>query len=452
MARGQKKEKKKLTPEEHLQNALVPKEEWPYELPEGWQFVRVEGLTTRVKRGKAPKYVEHSDVPVFAQKCNQKDGTIAMEKAKFLNPALLDKWSDEELLQDEDVIINSTGTGTLGRVGFYRTAYALPYRKVLPDSHITVVRHNEFVNPRYLYYFLKGRQPIFELQGAGTTNQKELRPETISSVPCPLPVDKKIQDSIVLFIDHEFARLDEAKEGVQSVIDSSEKRKQIILHKAFTGELTDKWRKENGVSLDSWHKEKLKSICDINPKKEDVSGYDDDMEVSFFPMASLDEQVGAITNPQIRPLKDVKKGFTNFREGDVVFAKITPCMENGKSAVIGKLVNDIGYGTTEFYVFRCGGKIDRYYLFHLLRSQKFRDDAKQEMTGAVGQQRVPKKYLENYEVNLPSTDEQKEIVRLLNSFIEKEDEIEDASEQIMSNVENNKKSILSKAFRGELHL
>lgn len=107
-------------------------------------------------------------------------------------------------------------------------------------------------------------------------------------------------------------------------------------------------------------------------------------------MASLSEITGEIVAPEIRTLRKVKNGFTNFSEGDVVFAKITPCMENGKSAIIGKLINDIGYGTTEFYVLRCGEELSNKYLHYIVRSKKFRDEAKLNMTGAVGQQRVPK--------------------------------------------------------------
>lgn len=222
------------------------------------------------------------------------------------------------------------------------------------------------------------------------------------------------------------------------------------MHKAFTGELTEKWRRENNIAFASWHKERLKDVCDINPSKENTRNLSNDLEVSFFPMASLDEKRGTITNPQTRPLGDVKKGFTNFREGDVVFAKITPCMENGKSAVIGRLLNGIGYGTTEFYVLRCGEKINNRFLYHLLRSKKFRDAAKQEMTGAVGQQRVPKKYLESYKINLPMVEEQNEIVQFLDDHIHYEDEITEIAKQTLSEIGELKKSILSKAFRGEL--
>ena len=233
-------------------------------------------------------------------------------------------------------------------------------------------------------------------------------------------------------------------------MDGFELRKSAILHKAFTGELTERWRKEHGSKLDSWERVELADICKINPKKIDTTGLSDNLEVSFFPMPALSEIYGEITNPQTRPLKEVRTGFTNFSEGDVVFAKITPCMENGKSAVIGKLVNNIGFGTTEFYVFRCGPKLYNRYLYHLIRDKHFRDEAKAVMAGAVGQQRVPKSFLEVYSLYLPPVSEQKEIVQMLDEMFVKEMKVSEISESILTQIDTMKKAILSRAFRGEL--
>ena len=134
----------------------------------------------------------------------------------------------------------------------------------------------------------------------------------------------------------------------------------------------------------------------------------------------------------------------------MVFAKITPCMENGKSAVIGKLVNNIGFGTTEFYVFRCGPKLYNRYLYHLIRDKHFRDEAKAVMAGAVGQQRVPKSFLEVYSLYLPPVSEQKEIVQMLDEMFVKEMKVSEISESILTQIDTMKKAILSRAFRGEL--
>lgn len=316
------------------------------------------------------------------------------------------------------------------------------------NQHIFKIIPNADISKKYLYYFLL--QVIDELysktHGSGMVHIA-LKP--FKSTPIPVP-SLDVQKRIVERIESLFAKLDEAKENLQNVLDGFEPRKAAILHKAFTGELTVNWRKQHGVTMDSWEEKRLGEVCKINPSKINTKNLSDDLEVSFFPMASLSEITGEIVGPEIRTLGKVKNGFTNFSEGDVVFAKITPCMENGKSAIIGKLINDIGYGTTEFYVLRCGEELSNKYLHHIVRSKKFRDEAKQNMTGAVGQQRVPKKYMEDYTLNLPTFSEQTEIVRIIDDLLVKEQQAKKLAENTFAKIDLIKKAILAHAFRGEL--
>lgn len=316
------------------------------------------------------------------------------------------------------------------------------------NQHIFKIIPNADISKKYLYYFLL--QVIDELysktHGSGMVHIA-LKP--FKSTPIPVP-SLDVQKRIVERIESLFAKLDEAKENLQNVLDGFEPRKAAILHKAFTGELTVNWRKQHGVTMDSWEEKRLGEVCKINPSKINTKNLSDDLEVSFFPMASLSEITGEIVAPEIRTLRKVKNGFTNFSEGDVVFAKITPCMENGKSAIIGKLINDIGYGTTEFYVLRCGEELSNKYLHYIVRRKKFRDEAKLNMTGAVGQQRVPKKYMEDYTLNLPTFSEQTEIVRIIDDLLAKEQQAKELAENALAKIDLIKKSILARAFRGEL--
>ncbi len=157
----------------------------------------------------------------------------------------------------------------------------------------------------------------------------------------------------------------------------------------------------------------LGEICTVNPRAK-RTGYSDDMAVSFVPMAAVDERTGAITVREERPLAEVSKGFTSFEDGDVLFAKITPCMENGKAALARSLTNGIGRGSTEFHVLRPGDRVLGEYIYHFVRQPRFRDEAKRNFTGTAGQQRVPKPFMENALVPLPPLDEQRRIVGILN--------------------------------------
>lgn len=157
-------------------------------------------------------------------------------------------------------------------------------------------------------------------------------------------------------------------------------------------------------------KVRLGDVCIVNPKAAPIS---DETEVSFIPMQCVSEN-GKIDTTDIRKYSEVKKGFTSFKENDVLFAKITPCMENGKGAIARGLKNGIGAGSTEFHVLRPkAGLITSECLFYLTTWPDFRAECERNMTGSAGQKRVPKAFLENYKISLPPLDEQRRIAAVL---------------------------------------
>jgi type I restriction enzyme S subunit len=158
---------------------------------------------------------------------------------------------------------------------------------------------------------------------------------------------------------------------------------------------------------------RLADVCEINPRLPRTHGLVDDDEVSFVPMAAVDEVSGAIKSAEVRRYAEVKKGYTFFADGDVLFAKITPCMENGKAALAGDLVGGRGFGSTEFHVLRAGDQVMPEWLRYFVRRESFRYEAKRNFTGTAGQQRVPASFLQNAVIPVPSRGEQQRIVDLL---------------------------------------
>ena len=158
----------------------------------------------------------------------------------------------------------------------------------------------------------------------------------------------------------------------------------------------------------------LGEVCTINPRIKRSGIPEEDTLVSFVPMAAVDERFGMIMAREDRRLGDVSKGFTAFEDGDILFAKITPCMENGKAALARNLTNGIGRGSTEFYVLRPGGEVLGEYVYHFVRQPRFREKAKRHFTGTAGQQRVPKSFMEDVPIPLPPLDAQRRIVCILN--------------------------------------
>lgn len=159
----------------------------------------------------------------------------------------------------------------------------------------------------------------------------------------------------------------------------------------------------------------LGKVCQINPRLPKDERPESNTPVTFVRMAEVDEETGTIKSPAVRTYSEVANGYTYFAEGDVLFAKITPCMENGKAAVATNLVNGLGFGSTEFHVLRPESVVLSEWVFYFIRRESFRRQAKASFTGSAGQQRVPKQFIETIKIPLPDLFEQHRIVDILKS-------------------------------------
>ncbi len=161
---------------------------------------------------------------------------------------------------------------------------------------------------------------------------------------------------------------------------------------------------------DGWKVARLDQVCEINPSRKGRTNYPDDLPVTFVSMSAVDEGVGIIAAPDVRPFSEVKKGYTWFVENDVLFAKITPCMQNGKAAVARGLSNGVGFGSTEFHVLRSGPDVLPEWVHLFIRQPSFRAAAARHFTGSVGQQRVPESVVGAQLIPVPPLPEQHRIV------------------------------------------
>lgn len=193
----------------------------------------------------------------------------------------------------------------------------------------------------------------------------------------------------------------------------------------------------------------LSEAVAVNPKI-DRAQLADDTEISFVPMAAVGAADGSIDASTVRPYAEVKKGYTHFRENDVLFAKVTPCMENGKMAVARNLKNGMGFGSTEFHVLRPRDGVDPHYVYHFVSSQTFRKEAARHMTGAVGLRRVPSTFLESAEIPLPPLGVQREIVAELEKQFSRLDEAVANLQRVKANLKRYKASVLKAAVEGRL--
>ena len=260
--------------------------------------------------------------------------------------------------------------------------------RVIVSPLYNVFTVDEKILPQYLYFYLKSPNTMKRIR---TVASGSVRDNLKLSMLCEFPIQ-------VPSINRQ-----------QNIIELLEKAQRIIDEKNNELEKLDNFIKARFVEMFGlpgtdpfeYGKVKLGECCEINPKKAKDTRLADEIEVSFVSMPSVSEK-GEIDPSDIRKYEVVKKGFTYFAENDVLFAKITPCMENGKGAVAKGLMNGIGFGSTEFHVLRpIEGLSNSYWIYVITSFKTLRRDAKANMTGSAGQRRTPASFLESYEVSLP---------------------------------------------------
>jgi type I restriction enzyme S subunit len=197
---------------------------------------------------------------------------------------------------------------------------------------------------------------------------------------------------------------------------------------------------------EGWKWVRLEECCKINPSKSEVKNLPDNLQVTFVPMTAVNENTGRIENPEIRLLGGVRKGYTYFKEGDILFAKITPCMENGKSAIARSLINGIGFGSTEFHVLRPTRDVCAEWIHFYIRQKWFREEAARNMTGSVGQQRVPVEFLKKAIIPLPPLKEQKRIISRLEQLVSRAEEAKRLRKLAREEAEKIMQAALNKVF------
>jgi type I restriction enzyme S subunit len=198
-----------------------------------------------------------------------------------------------------------------------------------------------------------------------------------------------------------------------------------------------------------WVNASLAEICDINPRV-DKSKIDHDQQVSFVPMPAVEVENGRIDVSDTRNFGSVKQGYTPFCENDVLFAKITPCMENGKMAIVPKMVNEYGFGSTEFHVLRALCGVQPRFIYHLVSNRGFRYHAEHNMTGAVGQKRVPVTLISEHPIDVPPLNEQRRIVEKIEAMFERVDKGVENLCAARTTLALYRQSLLKSAFEGRL--
>lgn len=410
MARGKKKEKA-LTPEEKLAQALVPESEQPYTVPENWCWTSFASLSL-IRTGKKDANYGNEDgqYPFF---------TCAAE------PIRCDGYSF-----DCNAILLA-GNGDINNISRYEGKFEAYQRTY-------VVEVSQPINTDLLYHYFKYRWFDYNKDKMFGTAIPYIRLGNLQTFPIPLaPLSE--QQRIVDRIESLFAKLDEAKEKGQNILDSFETRKAAILHKAFTGELTAKWREEHGLGLEDWNHKRFDEVAKIKSNLVDPAEYQDFPHIA---PDNIEKKTGVLLDYHTIAEDGVTSGKHRFYPGQILYSKIRPYL----SKVV--VVDFDGLCSADMYPIEA--KQDPKCLWYYMLSEEFLEQSSSAGSRSV-LPKINQKELSGLMVNLPSSiAEQEELVQILDNLFAKEQQAKDSAEAVLEQIDLLKKSILARAFRGEL--
>lgn len=354
--------------------------------------------------------------------------TVDRSKMGYAGVTDISKYSDY-VLQDGDILMSHINSEThLGKVAHYEKQED---ETIIHGMNLLCLRpQKEVVNSKFAFYYLSSEAFLRQIPRITkkSVNQASFNVAALKELTIPIPSAKKQQ----IVVSH----LDKVNELI--ALRKEQLAKLDLLVKSRFIEMFG----EIGTDIKGWGLPRLGDCCIINPKKSNDMRLCSDLRISFVPMPSVSEN-GEIDTSEIKTYDEVKAGFTYFAEMDVLFAKITPCMENGKGAIAKGLCNGVGFGSTEFHVLRpIENKSNPYWLYAVTSFSQFRMDAASNMTGSAGQRRVPASFLDSYRVTLPPIELQNQFA----TFVEQVDKQKLTIQASLDKLELLKKSLMQEYF------
>ena len=432
MARAAKKQNM-LTPEEKLAQALVPEAEWPYQVPENWCWIRIRNLCV-LRNGRAFKPKEWSET-----------GLPIVRIQNLNNPESEYNYYSGEVEEDHMLYGGELLFAWSGTPGTSFGAYIWNGHEAVLNQHIFRVDINEeYINKAFIMYAINQQLEMLISAAHGGAGLQHVTKGVFESTPIVFPPYRE-QQRIVDCIKSLFAKLDEAKEKVQAVVDGFEDRKAAILHKAFSGEITEEWREKNNTALKSWITESIKESCTIGsggtPSRKNADYYHGDIpwvktgEIDWNDLYDTEEHISqaAIDNSSAKV----------FPEESILVAMYGMGITRGRAAIL-----KVQAATNQAVCVLQPKKhlLNRYLYYYFMCNYK---DIRAQAVGG-NQLNLSGTIISKLVINIPTIPEQLEIIRVLDILLKKEQEAKEVAEEIIVQIDSIKKSILVRAFRGEL--
>ena len=445
MARGKKKEE--LSLDEKLEQALVSVEEQPYEVPENWCWTRIKEIC-EFERGitfpASAKENEETENNIACLRTANIQDELEIYDLIYVNKCFM-KNNDLKLVRKDDIIMSSANSREL--VG--KTSYVHDMANSMTFGGFLLNIRAKRVLSKYLFYmlrfeFLAGR---FRGESTQTTNIANINTTTLGNYCFPLPPLQE-QQRIVDHIESLFAKLDEAKEKAKDVIDTINNNIEAVLHKAFTGQLTNEWRNSN-VNIEKWNDT---TLSDIVSGLKYGSSEKSDYEYKGTPVLRIPNIGDGIVD--FSDLKYMSGELENpsheVFENDILIIRSNGSRDLvGKCAIVPELKQRYAYASFLIRM-KASEKVLPEYLVRFMNSSMARVQMFAKAKSSSGIHNINSKELGAVKICVPSIEEQKQILIIIREFVDKEKKAREIADEVIGNIDNLKKSILSKAFRGEL--
>lgn len=415
--------------------------EWIGEIPSHWEVKKVKNLT-KLQGGYAFKSDLFSTEGTPVIRIGDISDNINFDECKKIDE---DKIPKEYLLDQNDTLIALSGA-TTGKTCFINS--------IPPKAYINQRVARIMFSNKLLYYIVNSGffQEQILLTASGSA-QENISNSQIENLELSISNSPEEQTSIANFLDLKTSEIDELIADKKRLLELYEEEKTAIINQAVTKGLDPNVpMKDSGIEWlgeipEHWEVKKLKYFARINPtKNQTFKDFED--EIVFLPMEKVKED-GRYEDDLTKPVNELWNGYTYFEKGDILIAKITPCFENGKGALLSNLKTNFGFGSTEFHVIRVNSA-NPNFVFYVTRSHAFMKTGEALMTGAAGQKRVPTDFISEFALAIPSNDEQQSIVHHIESECSKIDFKKARTEELIELLTEYRTALISEAVTGKI--
>ena len=425
--------------------------EWLGDVPSHWEVKRMRFmLTMNPSKHEISKLPVDTEVSFFPMEAVGENGELSYDQTRAID----DVSSGYTYFGENDVAFAKitpcfeNGKGAILRNLVCGCGFG--------TTELTILRCADRLDPEFLFHVTKSN--LFRQNGEawmyGAGGQKRVPDEYVKNLRFSLPPLSE-QKAIATFLDRETKRIDGLIRKREKLIVLLQEKRAALISRAVTKGLNPSARmKPSGIDWlgdvpAHWEVKRTRFMLTMNPSKREIADIFETEGVSFFPMEAVGIN-GELSYEQTRHISDVSSGYTYFGENDVAFAKITPCFENGKGAIMRNLVNGCGFGTTELTVMRCSKRLDPDFLYHVTKSNIFRKTGEAWMFGAGGQKRVPDEFVKEMRFSYPPLQEQKAIAEYIDFETKKIDGLMEREQQIIERMKEYRSALISAAVTGKI--